>query len=241
MAVLQNKIAYVTGSSKGIGKALVKLLLDNDYKVIGFSRTNEIQDPNFEFRAIDLADLKAVQLIDFDISGDKVVLINNAGLIGEIGPVGSIPNDQIINVINVNTLAPQILTNKFINRFKNENNRYHILNISSGAASKPIDAWATYCASKAALDLFSETVAEELEWRQSSNWNIHACAPGVVDTNMQAQIRSSSKENFKLVENFKELKANNELLSTAAVAKKLFEVVQFPEKFEQTVISVRDF
>ena len=141
----------------------------------------------------------------------------------------------------MNTIAPQILTNSFIKRFKNVKGQFHVLNISSGAGKNPIDAWATYCASKAALDLFSETVAEELDWRGHENWKVHSCAPGVVDTGMQEQIRSVDITDFKLVQKFKDLKENNELSTPVHVAKKLWEVISNPAAFAEIVISVRDF
>ena len=241
MDVQQHKIAYITGSSKGIGRALTDLLLSQDYFVVGLSRSNSIEHPNFKYQQMDMADLQAVKDFEFEIVGSEVLLVNNAGLIGEIGAVGSIENSGIENVINVNTIAPQILTNSFIKRFKNVKGQFHVLNISSGAGKNPIDAWATYCASKAALDLFSETVAEELDWRGHENWNVHSCAPGVVDTGMQEQIRSVDITDFKLVQKFKDLKENNELSTPVHVAKKLWEVISNPAAFDEIVISVRDF
>jgi benzil reductase ((S)-benzoin forming) len=236
-----DKLAYITGSSRGIGKALSLLLLKNGYRVVGISRSNAIKHPNFEHIALNLSDILAVNDFAFNDSADQVVLVNNAGKIGEITPVGQIANQDIASVMNVNTIAPQILMNKFIKRFQSGKGDYHILNISSGAGKRPIPSWAAYCASKAAIDLFSETVAEELEWKQMDNWTIHSCAPGVVDTKMQEQIRSSKEENFKMVDNFIAYKENNELYSTEYVATKLFEVIQNPSFFPETIISVRDF
>lgn len=241
MDVQHHKIAYVTGSSKGIGRALTDLLLAEDYYVVGLSRTNDIENLNFKYERLDMSDLQAVKEFNFATEGAEVLLVNNAGLIGEIGAVGSIEGVDIENVINVNTIAPQILINSFVKRFKNDKGRFHVLNISSGAGKSPIDAWATYCASKAALDLFSETVAEELDWRGHENWFVHSCAPGVVDTNMQKQIRSADLKDFKLVQKFKDLKENNELSTPIHVAQKLFEIISNPAAFSEVVISVRDF
>ena len=241
MAAQLNKIAYITGSSKGIGLAITKLLLKDGFHVIGLSRSNDFEHPNFQFQELDLNNLRAVQSFKFERSAEKVILINNAGLVGDINPIGSVENQQIEAVMNVNTIAPQILTNKFVKRFQNVKGHFHVLNISSGAGKKAIDAWATYCASKAAIDLFSETVAEELEWRGHHNFRIHSCAPGVVDTNMQSDIRSASESSFKLVNHFKELKSNNELASTDEVAIKLKMIIDQPDFFPNTLLSVRDF
>lgn len=241
MAAQQNKLAYVTGSSKGIGKALVERLLNQGYNVIGLSRSNEINHPNFQHVGIDLSNIKEVTAYSFDEKAENVLLVNNAGLVGDINPVGAIDNQKITEVMNVNTIAPQILCNNFIKRFQNEKGQFHILNISSGAGKNPISSWATYCASKAALDLFSETISTELEWSELTNWHIHSCAPGVVDTAMQSQIRAASEEEFNRVQYFKDLKTNKELYSPEFVANKLLEVIENPQKFSETLISVRDF
>lgn len=241
MSVQRNKIAYVTGSSRGIGKALVKLLLQNGYEVVGISRTNDFTADNYRFDQLDLTDISAVKNYVFDISGDEVVLINNAGAIGEIAPTGSVSNDSIHKAMNINTIAPQILINTFIRQFSNNSGKFHVLNISSGAGKRPIESWATYCASKAAIDLYSETVALELEWKQKNNWFIHSCAPGVVDTRMQEEIRSSDIQDFKHVDNFVAYKENDDLYTPEYVAQKLFEVISKPESFKEVIISVRDF
>ncbi|OIQ36008.1 MAG: hypothetical protein BM555_03540 [Crocinitomix sp. MedPE-SWsnd] len=241
MGVQQNKLAYITGSSKGIGRALTELLLEEGYEVIGLSRSNDLKAENFKHITLDLADIGKVSSFEFQKTADKVLLVNNAGLVGDINPLGSVQNSDIQKVMNVNTIAPQILCNNFIKRFQNEKGSFHVLNISSGAGKSAIDSWATYCASKAALDLFSETMSSELEWAQATNWHVHSCAPGVVDTNMQEQIRSSSEEEFNRVQYFKDLKSNNELFTPQLVANKLNMVIENPEKFPETLISVRDF
>lgn len=241
MAAQLNKLAYVTGSSKGIGRALMERLVKEGYKVIGLSRSNEISLANFEFVALDLSDISKVTKFEFLEGADEVLLVNNAGLVGDINRVGSVENKEIQQVMNVNTIAPQILCNNFVKRFKNVKGRFHILNISSGAGKSAIDSWATYCASKAAIDLFSETIASELEWAQASNWHVHSCAPGVVDTAMQVEIRSSSEAAFSRVNYFKELKENNELFSPEFVAEKLLLLIQNPGKYPNTLVSVRDF
>ncbi|UKN00172.1 SDR family NAD(P)-dependent oxidoreductase [Paracrocinitomix mangrovi] len=241
MVVQQDKIAYVTGSSRGIGNALVQALINEGYFVYGLARSNDFVHEKFEFIELDLNNLNKVKSFVFNSLAENNLLVNNAGSIGEIKPVGSISNDSIEQVMNVNTLAPQILINNYINRFKNENKTFHILNISSGAGKRPISSWASYCASKAAIDLFSETVAEELDWKGMSNWHIHSCAPGVVDTQMQVEIRSSIQSDFKSLENFKSLKENGELVSPEEVVQKLMQMVKNPEQFSNVVTSVRDF
>ena len=241
MAARQNKLAYITGSSRGIGGALVDLLLNQDYQIIGMARTPVPERVNFRSISIDLNDVAAVQNFQFTEVSDEVLLINNAGIIGEVSPVGQVSDSSIQKVINVNTIAPQILMNKFLKTYSKTVKKGHIINISSGAGKQPIDAWASYCASKAALDLFSRTTGEEFEARGIKNWHVHAIAPGVVDTQMQAEIRKANPANFKLLDRFVSLKNDNELTDPKTVAEKIFKVIKYPLKFPETVISVRDF
>lgn len=241
MAAQPNKIAYVTGASRGIGQALVTALIDAGYFVVGIARTPCTNHASFNFSRLDLNDIEAVQSFAFDQKATDVVLVNNAGMLGEIGPVGQISNHALQEVMTVNTLAPQILTNNFLKTYQASVNSGHILNISSGAGKNAIDAWAAYCASKAALDLFSETIHLEFELRQQKNWHIHSVAPGVVDTAMQHEIRQAKPEAFLALDRFIALNANKELASADSVSKKLMQVIQKPHAFPNPVISVRNF
>lgn len=241
MAAQLRKIAYVTGASRGIGEALIKKLLAENYVVVGLSRTSNFSHPNFKAITIDLADLTAVKKFVFSEIADHVLLVNNAGVLGDIGPVGSLKPETFEKVMHVNVIAPQILTNAFIAKYGGNATSGHILNISSGAGKNPIDGWATYCASKAAIDLFSETIRKEMDVHNIENWTIHSIAPGVVDTEMQSEIRSTAAEKFSSIQRFKDLKAENQLSSPHDVADKLMQVIVSPHAFEKTIFSVRDY
>lgn len=241
MDVQQNKTAYITGTGSGIGYALAIQLLSLGWKVVGISRKNSINHSNFTFHAMDLSDLEKVSEYSFVQEKGHCILVNNAGIIGEIGPVGKIDSSTFSKVHFVNTIAPQILSNSFLKTNRQGIGSYQIINISSGAGKYPIQSWATYCSSKAAIDLFSETLAEELKWNEKENWVIRSVAPGVVDTAMQSEIRNVSKEQFPLVEKFKNYKQNNELFTPEYVANQLVELILHPDKVDKVVCSVRDF
>lgn len=241
MDVQQSNIAYITGTSKGIGRALAEKLLAENFLVFGISRKNCIQHPNFTFIELDLSKLDAIESFDFPEYVGNVLLVNNAGIIGEIAPVGKQKSEDIIKVINTNVIAPQLLTNKFLNKYLGSQGEFHILNISSGAGKSAIDGWASYCSSKAAVDIYAETVKTELEIRNLKNWHVHSVAPGVVDTDMQVQIRSASVENFTPVQKFKDFKEKGDLFTAEYVADKLFEVIQNPTDFKENLQSIRDY
>jgi len=234
-------IVYITGTSSGIGFATANQFLKEGYEVIGISRHCKINHQGYKHVYLDLSDLKSVEQFEFDTILDKdVVLINNAGVIKPIKPIGHLLDKEIVNITTVNLLSPQILINKFIHKYNSFNNKYTILNISSGAGKYPIDAWATYCASKAGIDLFSETIKLEFENRKMSNWHIFSFAPGVVDTNMQIDIRGANENEFKSLQKFIDLKQNNELLSSNSVALTIFNIVSNPNDYPNVVFSIRD-
>lgn len=236
-------IAYITGASSGIGQALAELFLKKGHFVVGLSRRQTIEHSNYTHIEIDLADIKQVSSFSFPVNGkDNMILINNAGTVGPIKPIGKQLVEDIISLNNLNLIAPQVLSNQFIYQFQgNSQSIYQIINISSGAGKYPIDAWATYCASKAGIDLFSESVSKELQARNHSNWHIFSIAPGVVDTEMQLVIRQSNPDDFLNRQKFIELKENGELIGPEAVANKLMLVIESPKLYPNVVFSLRDF
>ena len=111
------KVAFITGSSKGIGKALSILLLSKDYIIFGYSRTNTINHPNFNHIKIDLSNLEKVKKITFPKLDNDVLLINNAAQVGKIIPLNLKKNTTIINEYNLNIITPTLLCAKFINTY----------------------------------------------------------------------------------------------------------------------------
>ncbi|MEC7863800.1 MAG: SDR family NAD(P)-dependent oxidoreductase [Bacteroidota bacterium] len=229
------KVAFITGISKGIGKAIAELLLKKNYIVFGYSRTNTIKHPNFTFTKIDLSDLGKVQKLIFSkFDNSEVLLINNAARIGEIIPMNLKKDVDIINDYNLNIISPTILCAKFINAFASS--KKIILNISSGAANTPIASWSTYCAAKSALDRLTNVIAEE----KHANLTIFSIHPGIVDTEMQVEIRRADAKLFPLLSKFTNYYNNNELENTKIVAQKLLYIIQNHTKFHQNILSIRD-
>jgi benzil reductase ((S)-benzoin forming) len=151
----------------------------------------------------------------------SLTLINNAGTLGEIGYVGELPNEHFQFVFDLNVVAPAMLMNTFLSAYSGQTGIPRtVLNISSGAAQRQIDGWAAYCASKAALNSLSETAQKEQQLR-GSGMRVWALAPGVVDTDMQAHIRTAEVTQFSEAEKFAEYYAEGQLQSPAAVADKI--------------------
>ncbi|MBC8295807.1 MAG: SDR family NAD(P)-dependent oxidoreductase [Pelagibacterales bacterium] len=231
------KTALITGSSKGIGKELSLLLLEKSYTVFGYSRTNSIRHKNFHFNQIDLSSIQNLESINFPkVEEDEhVCLINNAGEIGEIDKFGNKRTNDIINEFNLNTVAPSILSNSFIRSFQDQSNHPIIINISSGAALRPIESWGTYCQSKAALDMLTKIINQE-----HNSIKAYSIYPGVVDTEMQKKIRDTDIEKFALKDVFVEYFRNNELVDPKIISKKIYHILSNLDLFEDNMISLRD-
>ena len=230
------KVAFITGTSKGIGKAITNLLLNTNYTVFGYARTNTIQHPNFNFTKIDLCNLKKVKTLVFPKldNTEKVLLINNAARIGKIIPLNLKKETEIINDYNLNIITPTILCAKFINSFAKT--KKIIINVSSGAANNSIASWSTYCATKSALDRLTNVVAEE----KHPNLTVFSVHPGIVDTQMQEEIRNANINLFPLLNKFTNYYNNNELENTKNIAQKLLHLIQNHTKYIQNILSIRD-
>ena len=220
------KYYIITGTSKGIGKALAEaLLLEPDTAVIGIARQQTITHKHYYHVALDLSQTQDLianlpRVFREFKDAEELVLVNNAGVIGEIGYVGEKQPADFEYVFSVNVTAPAILMNAFLETYRHLEIPKVILNISSGAGKYPLDGWASYCASKAALDLFSQTVQEEQNLR-NSGVKVFSIAPGVVDTEMQAQIRNAAEDQFSLHQKFQEYKSSGSLASPETVGEKL--------------------
>lgn len=234
---------FITGTSRGIGKATAeKLLHDENCMVFGLSRTQSIEHEQYRHIAIDFNDLEQVKNFQFEPidSGDKVVLLNNSGVLGDVNYIGKLSPDKIIESYNVNLIAPVLLINKFIKQYSILTATKLIINISSGAARHAIKSWSTYCSTKAGLEMFARVLKDEMNEVCNKNVKVFSIAPGVVDTQMQTEIRALPIENFSGKDRFVSLKENNELFSAELVAKNLYNVIHHPDNYPDLLMDFRD-
>jgi benzil reductase ((S)-benzoin forming) len=241
---MKKSLFIITGASKGIGKGLAEKALKTGAEVWGINRTHSIEHENYKALTFDLADIQNLlkelpQLLPEASDYEKIVLINNAGTLGNIEHLGNIENDSIPMLFDLNVSAPILLMNQFMKDFKDFEGEKIIINISSGAGKNAVDGWSGYCASKAALDMASKVAAKEADM-DGNGFIIKAIAPGVVDTEMQTQIRSTDKKSFSGVEKFKNLKADKQLSSEKEVAEKYFHFIDNLEKYPDVILDVRD-
>lgn len=248
------KYFIITGTSRGLGEALSKKLMGNGNQLFCISRSenstliNSAQErgASLEYIAFNLLDVnqigelmkKIFEKINKD-DAESIVLINNAGTVTPIKPIENCTDNEIANNIQLNLTAPMILTSCFISLTESINTDKRIINISSGAGKKPYFGWSNYCSAKAGLDLFTRCVGVEQEDKENPV-KIISFAPGIIDTEMQEEIRATKKDDFKDLERFISFKEEGKLLSPDQVADCVLHVLN--QKYEGgEVLDIKQF
>lgn len=219
------KTFIITGTNKGLGEAMVAAIMENsDDLVIAISRRlseNQMKYDNKRFLFVE-CDLslqninEKMQIIRDSVPSEEIVFINNASLIAPISKVGEFEECQIEELISVNVKAPIVISNFLLKNFQSK--RITIINISSGAAERPIKSWSLYCSSKASLKMFFEVMKSE-----NPKHTFHNIDPGIMDTDMQFEIRNSEFEGSR---EFIDFKNGGVLKSPHEVAKRIiFELI----------------
>ncbi|MCZ2259689.1 SDR family NAD(P)-dependent oxidoreductase [Sporosarcina sp. G11-34] len=238
-------IVIVTGASKGIGFEISQQLEAKGKKVIGIART--MPEDRAGFVSADLSDTDCLENLITSIIDEHIeiatsfTLINNAGIVDPIGLIGSVQAEVIAKAIAVNLTAPMLITNAFISRLENFENKKRIVNISSGAGRNAYEGWGTYCTTKAGLDHFSRVVALE---QATAKYPIEivAIAPGIIDTGMQETIRASGADAFPLLDRFIDYKEKGLLSSAEETAQKLIAFMENEDfKAVGPIVDIRDY
>ncbi len=216
----------ITGTTRGIGKALAQVARNQpDSLVVTLSRAEPVLSVNHQNIQIDLNDtgrigaaLAGIRLAPSGTAAlEKVILINNAGVLDPIAPIGDCDPSQMAGNIRVNLIAPLVLCHHFHHFSKALPGKKWIVNITSGAARTPYYGWSAYGAAKAGLEMATRAMALEFSHLDPS-FNVCAVAPGTVDTDMQTNIRTCTREQFEQVDKFHELKATGGLYPAQQVA-----------------------
>lgn len=228
-------IVHITGTTSGLGEALAKALCQEpDVFVYGYARrAATLSNDNYQHVVVDLATPGSECALELGQTADRHVLINNAGWIGPVAPIGSFEPGSATQMWMINTAAVMEWTNHFIANCGSTDKS--VISISSGAGKNAIPSWSAYCASKAAIDMATRV------WNlDHPNISFLAIAPGVVDTEMQSDIRATSPEAFPVHQKFVDYHNNGELKSADTVANILLPFVFHPETAPSEIFSVRD-
>lgn len=210
----------VTGVSSGIGLAIATAALEKGYTVQGIGRNAPKQLDGVEswnFTSCDLTDRNAVDSLTLHV-GKNTVLINNAGTLGPVAQGENASAKALADCMELNVTAPMRLTARFLNEATGEKQVYFT---GSGAAQFAIPGWSAYCASKAAIHMYAEVLAQEYP-----QVRIHAFKPGKVNTPMQAQIRTATSRDFPSVQHFIDEYQQGNLVEASDVADRLLHVIE---------------
>ena len=208
--LLDGKVAIVTGGGRGIGRATALALAEAGAHVTVAARSTraieavvaEIRDGGGQALAIptDVSDPASVDLMVLQTlraAGRIDLLINNAGTIAPIGMTWEVPppiwqHNINVNLIGVFLCAHAVLPH-MIHQSPQGGVRGKIINVSSGAAGRAVAGWSAYCAAKAGVDHFTRVLAVEVEAYDITVNSVH---PGIVDTQMQTEVRRTAPERF---------------------------------------------
>lgn len=207
---------FISGASSGLGLSLYSALSKKNFLITVIGRCAPI---NLRGKDIFLfADLSSEMKFKYKINKNvsKVIFLSNAGTIDPVESAEKIDINLLKSNHNVNFFSPFLIASELVRATKQRKVNLHIVNISSGAASRAIAGWSSYCSSKAAIKIALDCIAAE-----SNHVTVDHIDPGVLDTNMQQKIRSSEKKNYPNHQYFTNLHQQKLLKKPVTVAAKI--------------------
>lgn len=222
----------ITGTNKGLGKALSEKILSDkiEASILSLGRSCDMelakQTDRFRHTSVDLTDSSAISMslqthAELIKHATQVVFISNAGTISPITAIGQMNETELIQSVAVNATAPAIICNYLLKVLNGK--KLKLVNISSGAATRAIDGWASYCAGKAFAKMFFDVLKEQVQ--NKPDMEVYQINPGVIDTDMQKEIRSANAQTFPEQNRFIELSEEGQLQTPDTVAIKILKVV----------------
>jgi benzil reductase ((S)-benzoin forming) len=246
---MQKHLSIITGASRGLGFAMAQQCLAQGHRVLAISRKDTVIDSGAGELISWSADLSAPQTVAERLAHwlqtqdaaqlAEVSLINNAGVVSQLAPLSNVQAADIAQALRVGLEAPMLLTAAFLRTTATWRAARKVLLISSGLGRHAMAGSASYCAAKAGLDHMARAVALE-EARSSHGARIVSLAPGIVDTDMQVQLRGADPALFPNRERFVAFKEGGQLDSPAAAAAKVLKYLAREDFGNNPVADVRD-
>lgn len=220
------KLTFIAGGSKGLGAALVSQFQTENHEVYEFSRSG--QDSHHidcDFNQPEKAHKIFNNIFQSHVLRhvDQINLIINTAVLAPFGPISNAENAEINAHLAINIDSTVYLLKSFMASFQATKAKKTIAYISSGAALRAIPGLAIYSASKAFFERLVNTLAEEQN-AESSPFNCMVINPGIMNTDMQAEIRAQKAEDFPLVTMWNDFHTKGQLadpIDVATVCKKL--------------------
>ncbi|MBS0468326.1 MAG: SDR family NAD(P)-dependent oxidoreductase [Proteobacteria bacterium] len=259
---MSQHLYILTGTSRGMGLALAQQLLQPGHTLICMARHTQPglgasipAGASLEQWSIDLSQpAPAAQRLHAWLSAQpagryaSATLINNAGVIPRIAPLSACTSAEDMaaqaNALRVGLEAPMLLTAAFLGATEAWSASSHsvarkVLNISSGLGRRAMASQSAYCAAKAGLDHFTRCLALD-EAAKPHGAKVCSLAPGVIDTDMQVQLRSASAAEFPDVQSFSALQSGGMLTSPQATAHRVLAWLARADFGSNPVADVRD-
>lgn len=207
---LEGKSIVVTGASSGMGKAIVELFAKEGANVVAVARRlerlealqEELKDEPGKVVVMrgDVSKREDNEaMIDLAVKefGKLDVLVNNAGVMDDMSPVGDATDEKFHQVMDVNVYGPMCAMRKAVEVFKEQGNGGNIINVASVGGLRTV-AGAVYCASKAALlSLTKNTAFMYLP----DGIRCNAIAPGGIDTEISTSMGRPNMNGYGRVNN----------------------------------------
>ncbi len=253
---MQLRLFVLTGASRGLGAAMARRLLAPEHTLICLSRQSDAAlataaddaGATLEQWRVDLADaapvsarleawLGAVDPARFASAS----LINNAGALAPVGSLQDAAAADLAAALRVGLEAPLLLCAAFLRATASWPADRRILNVSSGLGRRAMAGQATYCAAKAGMDHLSRALAlEQAGIGIGHGARVVSLAPGVVDTDMQVQLRAAAGPGFPDHDAFVRLKEGGQLASADDAAARVLAYLERSDFGETPVADVRD-
>ena len=221
-------LTIITGASSGIGAAMAEAAATAGHTVATVSRR---PGPGRHLAA-DLSTTDSwatvadwIDELVRSTSWGRITLIHNAGTLEPIGFAGEVDHDAYRTNVLLNSASAQVLGDRFIAVAAAAGCPAMLMVISSGAGKNPYPGWSSYCAGKAATDMWCRTVGLEQTMRGSAI-SVLSMAPGVVDTEMQSTIRDQDEVAFPNVARFHDLHDGGQLGDPVEVGTAIFDLAQ---------------
>lgn len=231
------KLMIITGGSRGLGKAVCTRYRSSGWGILEFSRT---ADAPWSVQ-IDLSNPeKAEQVFAQRFQRlskqriEEVLAISNAASLQPIRSIRNIQAAEIRTSTDLNVSTALVFFSQVLKHF--QGSKLRMASITSGASRHGYAGWSLYCAGKAAMDNAVRAIAQE-----ATGSDIISIDPGVMDTDMQVEIRNTSSDDFPAVERFIERKEKGLLRSADAIAAAVQTICSLPELEAGKIYSCSDY
>jgi 3-oxoacyl-[acyl-carrier protein] reductase len=203
---LDGLVAVVTGASRGLGRAIASKFLDEGAQVVLCGRNADSLAGAAKELVSKVGDKQRVVAVEANVAhaddvdrlfaqteqrfGRLDVLVNNAGVLGPLGRLEDTEWGAWVEALQANLLGPVLTMRAALPIFRRQG-RGKIINLSGGGATAPRPGVTSYATAKAAIVRLTETVAEETS---GTGIDVNAIAPGILNTDMLAEMIAAGAE-----------------------------------------------